>query len=942
MADGDFEDEDVLLGQGQESPADRWLTDEEYASGKWYRFALERLLPMAQSTRLTTAQLEFVARAGWICYVPRTVWVPRFVETNEFVKDEEKIWPLFNEDGSPVVIRGRIAFMQGVDQIPRFVAEPNSGKDWWGRKFISEVLKLGRKGGSPSDELKKLYFNNGNLGEKRYLKESERVKVRYWIPTPILGESFVQAPRLPFDMIPKDDLNEAFAAEIDRKDTHPDEFVDYQYCGCPGLDEELIRAFRTSSAPRVKKLSQELQDLISSGAVLWRRKTDGKFEVARQVENEAGITMRVHRRVSENYVTARQVFEGLERLKRRYFDPSVADELRYKPVPTNFPVIDGITLGDFSGLDALEVEKIVRWFLVKLAKTDPIAAAKVQRRIRKDFEDWLEVHYDRTLPNEQLRYREWFYDLQAISGNDWASQADRWHYQMQLRIHFKKEPGMISSTSQRANFLEMDLQVADFESWRNLEHMQEHWKFSKAFHNTLASFDPDKTAPKNMRQRDWGGIWNPTKLANDWRFSLLDALAPKTQPELRMQFLAPAWFDKEPWQMMDHDGSLIDRFGQKKVGWVESMRQIKGLSSMAGAAAFPRRTQGKLDQTLSEFRNYPNEYQLLLNDEYFARDPVDVMENQKGIVIFSAMDDVNIRLRGRYVKHRHIVRLNYDNCCRGSEFVEMMWKAQPATPIINMVEGTMKRWKRENKEHFRPLIDRMLEGLYINRELRATLERWYEESDERVWDFVYWHEEMMSTVEGGPSAAGGWELKKSLTVNHEGFGLGYGTLGNQQRRQEVMLAIGLYNGYWTVIKGILEWWSVRQGSQSIMNDRTWIDINDLKMKVAGLLESRKLIWIVARDVLWPLLKIRKLIGGHEPFPFREDSVEALDWAMVREILNARGGAIAIPTIEEINQAEEDGMPELAEALTELRDELIDKNEYRFSRIRLGKFFEINK
>jgi len=941
VADEDFEDE-LLLGSSQESPADRWLTDEEYASGKWYRFALERLLPLAQSTRLTTAQMEFLARSGWICYVPRYVWVPRYVETNEFAKEETKIIPLFNEDGTPILIRGRIVFLQGPNQVPSFLAVP---RDEEGKSSFSKILgiisRFTVKGVAekPSEAdralLRKHFTNDGKL---KPLDTSQLVRVRYWIPTPILGESFVQAPRLPFDMIPKIDLEEEYEKELQEKATNPTELVDYQYCGCPGLDEELIRAYRTNSEPRLRNIPLALRARVAAGEVLWEMKRENGvikgIKVARGIENEAGITMRVHRRVAGRYITARQVFEGLERLKRHYFDPAIEDKLRYKPIPADFPEIDGIVIGNIKGVDVLEVERWVRSLLVRLSKTDPIAAARLQRKIRKDFEDWIEQVYDRTLPNEQLHYREWFYDLQMLAGNDWASQADRWHYQMQLRIHFKKAPGIISSTSQRANFLEMELQVADFESWRNLEHMQEHWKFTKAFHNLVSAFNPDKNAPSNMRQRDWGGIWNPWRAELDWRWNKLHSLAPKNQPELRRQLLNPAWFDKEPWQVIDHDGSLIDRFGQKKVSWVEAMSKIKGLSSAAGTGSFPKRKDGVLDKTLAEFRNYKNEYQLLLYDEYFARDPVDVIENQKGIVIFSIMDDVNLRIAARYDRpgKPRLFRLTYDTACQHARFVELMWKLQPVAPIKKAVEGAMKRWKRENVEHFRPLIDKMIEGLYLNSELKRELERWYRESDERYWDFVYYKSEMMSTWTD-PGSAWSFETKDASKVISEGFGTGYGPVEMWQHRQEHLMEVALYTGYFSVIKGVLEWWSVKVTATKLFDERSWPDINELKLKVAGLLESRKLIYVVARDLLWPQLGIRQLIPANTPFPLRMKEVDSLDQRFIYEILGERAGTDYIPTAKEAEDSD---------LSAEVREEQLRKNARRFFRIASAKFFEINQ
>jgi hypothetical protein len=287
VADEDFDQDDSLLGTGQEGQQDRWLTDEQYASGKWFKFALERLLPMAQSTRLTTSQMEYLARTGWIFYVPRWVWVPRMVETNFAANNEKAIFPMFSDDGSPFTQRGQIVFMQGSELKPAFLPARKRrlfGNTWYDRVLYSK---------SNQKELKE-YFSKGGTGKRpRFLQDADLVRVRYWIPTPILSESFVQAPRLPFDMVPKVNLNEAYKKERQTRrevfraararnarvlagqpyeEIAGDvEFVDYQYCGCPGLDEELIRAYRTNSDPRVAKLPQNYRQLVRAGVRLWKK-----------------------------------------------------------------------------------------------------------------------------------------------------------------------------------------------------------------------------------------------------------------------------------------------------------------------------------------------------------------------------------------------------------------------------------------------------------------------------------------------------------------------------------------------------------------------------------------------------------------------------------------------------------------------------------------------
>lgn len=997
-------DEDILLS-GQESPQDKWLTDEEYASGKWYRFALERLLPMVQSTRLTTSQLEFVARAGWIVYVPRMVWIPRWVNTNPLADDEKAVWPLFQANGDPLLVDGRPLFMQGLDMVPFFLSDKKRNlyqkTIWYGRirfdNFQRQLRSREKKDGdkekkNPSRLTKmtnRVLEKGKNLFRQelvrkatavlvvlipRFLKwnsepeKSELVQVRYWIPTPILGETFPQSPRLPFEMVPKWELQQEFDQDWSfRKETIrqvairnslilqgslvyqiplPGEFVDYQFCGVPSLDGELIRLFRTERYPRPEKLSPTIRRYLDAGIKLWDfDKKTKKIKVVAWLENEAGVSLRVHRRVAESYITAEQVFTGIERTK-------VNASESYNPFNS-----EGVTKAlnsaginvsprDSSYRAVLRAERRLQAELAVLAKTEPIKAAQVQKELRGYFEEWVEENYDRKLPNEQYAYREWFYDLNSVRGGTWETRANAWWNQMQLRVCLRRRPGIGSSTSQKARFLEMRLLVADFESWRNLEHMQEHWKFSKAIQNTLTAFNPDKNAPQSMRQKDWGGIWNPIRAEFDWRWNLLHQIT-FGHPARREVLMSLAWVDKEPWQMMDHDGSLIERFGQKKVGWVQGGAGFKELQSRAGTFDFPKSHDGKLAAEKSKFRDYPSEYDLLRNDEYFARDPIDVIKNQKGIAIFSVIDDVNLRLKGRFkAANRRLIAageapilLTYENCFAQASFVQLMAENLPVEPIVKAIEGSMRTWKRKNIMHFRPEIDRMLDGTHINPELRVILEKWYRLSDERIWDMVYYQSEMMASLEDGASGAGGWEIKDSARVCNEGFGTGYGPVQMWQVRQEAIMEVGLFTQYYSVIKGVIEWWDVRVTAVKLMDSKSWPDINDLKLKIAGLLESRKIIYIVAERMLWPKLHVASLLPTNEPFPLRSEDGDGIDNSFVLELLNTRAGVDHIPTPEEIDTIDD---PANKALVRHVREEAIGKNMMRFIRVADGRHFEINQ
>ncbi len=1006
-----MEYDEAYFLEGQEFPQDKCLTDEEYATGKWYRFSLERLLSMMQSTRLTTSMIEFIARAGWICYVPMWVWQLKMADVNPLSKRADAFTILWDDEGNRFPLKEGLPIVtQGPDRIPAYLLEEIENPRGRKLKLVSKVNKLFDRG--KHNEVERELVADGDVfrvqlqgrdrrgGQKtvtyHYINKKHLQRVRIWVPTPILGDSFVQSPRQPFEMIPKWKLDEELHNEIAAKIANPNELVAYQYTGCPGLDAELIRLYRYKRKPRSSKIPPHIQTLLNSGITLWDAGPDnmGKVKIARRIENLAGMTIRAHRRAADRYINAEQVYEGLKETKRRTnFNPLPPDFLTFAPnlagatpeqagefIRRFDDLIAAVAVGGPFDDDAYEdIDDKIKRLLVALADIDELNAAELRKIFREHYEAWVDLSYDRKYPCEQIHYHEWYYDLQPIYTDTWSSQANRWWYQMRLRIHMVQEPAVVSSPQQRFDFRAAKLFVADFESWRNVEHMQEHWKYSKAFQNTVAAFNEDKNAPQKMRQSDWGGIWNPVRAELDWRWSVLNGEAPmpqtigevlhdiaslpsvfaifglgplsagatnvqkrrrhqqaevivNRQTQRRMELLGPSWFDKEPWQKIDHDGDLIERFGGKKVSWVGSSNGLKFLHSSTGRFQFPTDDpiDSKLDKESVKHRDYDSEHALLVNDEYYARDPVDLFENQQGIAIFSVINDVNVRLKSSY-RDFPAIRLTYDNCFAFQAMIDRMWVCTPVRPIIRSVEKAISAWKEENKPHLRPLIDKKLEGVYRSKELIPHLERWYEDSDDHVTSIMYWKTAMGSTLEGGPSGANAWAIRECAKVTDEGYGLGYGTLKSQQMRQEFMIECGLWNDWLSVVKGVIEWWSVRVSAVEIWNEKSWPGINDLKLKLAGLLESRKLIYIVAERVLWPMLKLQHLLHVDEPFPLRKEEAESVDWSYITKVLNVRAGTKYIPTPE---QAEAD------EAYLEAREEVINRNMEKYLAICRGEHFKL--
>lgn len=506
------------------------------------------------------------------------------------------------------------------------------------------------------------------------------------------------------------------------------------------------------------------------------------------------------------------------------------------------------------------------------------------------------------------------------------------------------------------------------------------WKFGTGEY-TMA--DVQRATGDDWGGREARGVWK-----NDWVFARLDKLTPDPGP------LSPdaTETEKQTWNeankarrdlMMATAGFSLDSQKETMSAYyfqLGSYRETvcKGAATIRGLLVLER--EGRMvtandirEKYLPMVRNYEDgEWTIIRRQIATFCAPRDVGKNQNGFNPETIMVDLNSRIPA-IVKHpdgtpklvlvRRVISENffrkgetrrqyrkrcdplYVNFFHMTEAVTRIWEEQPAAPIVRWVEEKREELYRENVLHLRPEINRMLAGIPISEELHPHLEKWYEESDDRYWDFVYWYSEAGS----GPkviSAAEGFSIEMASRACQEAFGLGYGTLALQQRRQERLIELGLKSKYYTTMKGIMEWWSVRKtairirfkiNQGALEGDSSWYDINELKMKVAQHLENRSLIYSLAEKVLWSRLKKGGWILGDEPFPFPDPGVDEISWGFVKGELNVLAGNRHIPSVKEAAEAAARG--DLSKQ--ELRMRIAGDNHERFIRIQRGEFFEIN-
>jgi len=367
----------------------------------------------------------------------------------------------------------------------------------------------------------------------------------------------------------------------------------------------------------------------------------------------------------------------------------------------------------------------------------------------------------------------------------------------------------------------------------------------------------------------------------------------------------------------------------------DTTRHNRGLRSDAIRAELASRAAAYCRLQDEEGRNVPNAEPLLK-----IVDAMDILREWHRTGDPAHLEHYNrvTTVQDRPINPNEVAEVDFFN--QVEIYRQLVYK-QPARQLANMVERQIDEWRHHNVMHLRKEINELLTGIPVNGSLRAYFEKWYRESDDRVWDFVFWEDEMGSSASGA-SGAHAFNVTKAAHLISEGFGLGYGTLPEQQSRQERIITVGLYTDYYQEMRRILAWFGVRMSAISMMVDiddegvranRTWVTISEMKMEVASSIKSGKILYPIARDELWPRLQRMAPELLNESFPFQAEQASKLDNDVVNQVLYDYCGNTRIPTEEEAAVDPE---------AQRRRNELIRHNRRRYNRIVEGRFFVINR
>lgn len=965
------------------------LTDEQFGSRELYRYSHEaNTLGRMLDSRMVDATVEFDDQQGFRYYTEQQMLV--FKE-----EDDEGYEEITDDQGKNIKgfgvsrLLGNLVSLKSGEPLFGSQKKVARVKKLW-QTCREEALKEARQAKSREKLTKEQEFQATKKAQENFLAEVKRLGLdelveyrRGWFLTPMRLRALLQAPVKGFCMTPKPLLDDIYEEVKELKVKKAPELVNYLYVGCAN-DEELITFIRTD--PKPWDVSHQPPAPLVKEVDWFGNPT---YKIPRHAEDERGMTLRAHMAAQKEVQTAEEVYDWEQRTKER---------TGYYNHPLFAALPPQVELDDEEILSWAAQE-------VKAGRASKKQAQDLAAKLRDHYENWLTKCWDRWLPNECYSYRNQFFDSVAyFDPSDWSTVADRIADVNKLQIHVITPPTVVGVYPNiMTDWRPFRDYVAPVQARRWVVELWNHWKMTKNMHNNRASEDLEGSDIKNARRNSHGGPETEERYArDDWRFNKLSEAAGD-DPERRLHLLGPLWSKKQLWQPIDHAGALASKYTRKWNSLLDGLGKIRGLASMANGKAFPEIDQLR-DKFTTQVRGYESEYHWMLNDEYTNMDPYDAWKNQSGILTYSLLDEANLRLDSAFA-HVPGLRLAYSTSATGraftnlSGFIEEMWCNLPPWPIVLKVEEKIASWKHHNVAHLRPKIDELLKGVHrssgrfglnkyftgfyqrkgqqdrlldgklkpgqqyrdlqlinrlpimdsSNRLVREAFERewewvpgWYEQSDQRIHERVYWWCEAGSDAgRGRASGAGGFDIKMATDLNKEGYGLGYGSLGEQQERQERLSWVGLWAGYFNTIKHFLQWFDTRRKSVEITPDfddegvrpnKTWVTLNEIKLKVAGLVDQGKLLHFIARDELWPRLRMMDPQLINEPYPFGHEVIDRVDDEFVIQILDYMVGSDSRPTRKDIllgKKHKEEVLPILAE------------NHEHYARVVEARFFGTN-
>ncbi len=182
--------------------------------------------------------------------------------------------------------------------------------------------------------------------------------------------------------------------------------------------------------------------------------------------------------------------------------------------------------------------------------------------------------------------------------------------------------------------------------------------------------------------------------------------------ELRRSLLDWAWFFKEPWQKMPHDGAQATLYAEAMAVALDQLKRERGLNSAAGDGAMP-----DFDTLVKEFtsrvRNYRDEDDWTRTIEFAVRDPITVwLQNEAILGQMNALAVLNVRLSNpNTYGYDSFIRVNYDNATAARNFMYAMWAHQPEEPKRARVQYALQEAMTNRVQQVVPVVRRNTEGL---------------------------------------------------------------------------------------------------------------------------------------------------------------------------------------------------------------------------------------
>ncbi|OGY24070.1 MAG: hypothetical protein A2172_00805 [Candidatus Woykebacteria bacterium RBG_13_40_15] len=730
MNDTDFqeEEEEQAATSGVRVTDRTWLQDEDYAGGRRFPFSSEWALLQAITTRIIDRLLEFFSQKGIRIYVP--VWMWRTTKP----QDLESLYKRLDLEWSPkkgkkahVLLDDKGNIYRMVKGEPMFLGHLPEGmrgafathQERWGEHY-EKRLQSGEEGSRERKAYRK--FHTFSLGDETYKFLGEIQRVRYWVLTPIIEEAYSQSPRQPFHMVPKARLEKRYNEELERRwkliedyrrdpasvERRPKEktYVPYCYRGYANpvtgdsLDFDLLRALRDPSLIK-ERYDPETEDVPPPLPFM---KIGGKLCVPGWLETEGALYYRVHLEVALEFVTARQVYEGLQKIKeqeRTKFQESGA--------------------GPEADFDALEV--------------DPVRAALSCLPVQGGFENLLNEEYDWMNLTELNQLRKIWQSVWNIQAVTWEQKADKLWTLVGFYFHLIEPPVL---TPDGLNWEAMKMFAAPFEVLRDIVRIIRAWQMARSMRTKRGQGGLTEAVNAQACDNDAGGPRPPLEWKYNDRFMRLYKLAEEvsgrsqeerleylgprwlagwkeghdnrapTEEEtiqaVRERILGPYWMMKDPFEERDHGNSLAREIFDAHLAFQSGLEMIWSYCGQAIWGVLPPRGATGVDRDLAKVMNYPNEFLWALQKIDLATDdPKWLWETYDGIVFMSLVDKTNQRFRSPMAfgseENVRFSRWTSNDPARPSytqfgNMLLLMWNRQPLAPKQALID----RQAQENED----------------------------------------------------------------------------------------------------------------------------------------------------------------------------------------------------------------------------------------------------